>query len=281
MKNKIKEFLSDKGIYIILIVLISVTAVVSVIIENYKSREVYIYNSNDISQSSLSDSSSDTKKKSSSSATKTTSIRTSHSSSVELSSETNSNDENSESEEEFTFPADINKITYEQLIAIKGIGDVTATKILDYRSDIGVIYNMDLLTEISGIGDATLELLKEYLYVSDEDYKDITDISQPDETEQPYEEPYEEPDDNTNEEEQTHTAQTTAEQPSELVRQAVNINTADADEISQKLLIDIKLAENIVALREQIHEFSDPLELLYADGMTQKLLSELKDYIEI
>lgn len=277
MKNKIKEFLSDKGIYIILIVLISVTAVVSVIIENYKSREVYIYNSNDISQSSLSDSSSDTKKKSSSSATKTTSIRTSHSSSAELSSETNGNNENSESEDEFTFPADINKVTYEQLIAIKGIGDVTANKILDYRSDIGVIYNMDLLTEISGIGDATLELLKEYLYVSDEDYKDITDISQPDETEHPYEEP----DDNTNEEEQTHTAQTTAEQPSEPVRQAVNINTADADEISQKLLIDIKLAENIVALREQIHEFSDPLELLYADGMTQKLLSELKDYIEI
>ena len=281
MKNKIKEFLSDKGIYIILIVLISVTAVVSVIIENYKSREVYIYNSNDIPQSSLSDSSSDTKKKSSSSATKTTSIRTSHSSSAELSSETNSNDENSESEEEFTFPADINKITYEQLIAIKGIGDVTANKILDYRSDIGVIYNMDLLTEISGIGDATLELLKEYLYVSDEDYKDITDISQSVETKQPYEEPYEEPEDNTNEEEQTHTAQTTAEQPSEPVRQAVNINTADADEISQKLLIDIKLAENIVALREQIHEFSGPLELLYADGMTQKLLSELKDYIEI
>lgn len=281
MKNKIKEFLSDKGIYIILIVLISVTAVVSVIIENYKSREVYIYNSDDISQSSLSDSSSGTKKKSSSSATKTTSIRTSHSSSAELSSETNGNNENSESEEEFTFPADINKVTYEQLIAIKGIGDVTANKILDYRSDIGVIYNMDLLTEISGIGDATLELLKEYLYVSDEDYKDITDISQPDETEQPYEEPYEEPDDNTNEEEQTHTAQTTAEQPSEPVRQVVNINTADADEISQKLLIDIKLAENIVALREQIHEFSDPLELLYADGMTQKLLSELKDYVEI
>lgn len=281
MKNKIKEFLSDKGIYIILIVLISVTAVVSVIIENYKSREVYIYNSNDISQSSLSDSSSGTKKKSSSSATKTTSIRTSNSSSAELSSETNGNNENSESEDEFTFPADINKVTYEQLIAIKGIGDVTANKILDYRSDIGVIYNMDLLTEISGIGDATLELLKEYLYVSDEDYKDITDISQSVETEQPYEEPYEEPDDNTNEEEQTHTAQTTSEQPSEPVRQAVNINTADADEISQKLLIDIELAENIVALREQIHEFSDPLELLYADGMTQKLLSELKDYIEI
>lgn len=281
MKNKIKEFLSDKGIYIILIVLISVTAVVSVIIENYKSREVYIYNSNDISQSSLSDSSLDSKKKSSSSATKTTSIRTSHSSSAELSSETNSNDENPESEDEFTFPADINKVTYEQLIAINGIGDVTANKILDYRSDIGVIYNMDLLTEISGIGDATLELLKEYLYVSDEDYKDITDISQSVETEQPYEEPYEELEDNTNEEEQTHTAQTTAEQPSEPVRQVVNINTADADEISQKLLIDIKLAENIVALREQIHEFSDPLELLYADGMTQKLLSELKDYVEI
>ena len=281
MKNKIKEFLSDKGIYIILIVLISVTAVVSVIIENYKSREVYIYSSNDTIQSSLNDSSSGTKKKSSSSATKTTSIRTSHSSSAELSSETNSNDENSKSEDEFTFPADINKVTYEQLIAIKGIGDVTATKILDYRSDIGIIYNMDLLTEISGIGDATLELLKEYLYVSDEDYKDLNDISNTVETEQPYEEPYEEPDDNTNEEGQTHTAQTTAEQPSEPVRQAVNINTADADEISQKLLIDIKLAENIVALREQIHEFSDPLELLYADGMTQKLLSELKDYIEI
>lgn len=67
------------------------------------------------------------------------------------------------------FPIDINLVTYEELLQIKGVGDVTARAIIDFRESHGVITNMDMLIEISGIGESRLNLLKEYLYVSESD----------------------------------------------------------------------------------------------------------------
>lgn len=153
-----------------------------------------------------------------------------------------------ETKEEYSFPADINKADKEMLMAV------------------------------SGIGDSTLALLKGYFYVDSADYHDMpqeTKVTetQPVQTEIPADTVTEPP---ATEEQTVTTAETT-----EKVRQKVNINNADAQEISDKLLIDMDKANAVIELRELISYYESPNELLLCEGFTEKLVSELWDYIEI
>ena len=174
------------------------------------------------------------------------------------------------------FPIDINKATFRQLVQIPDIGDTTAGKIIEFRNIKGIITNLEQLCEIDGIGEKTVAKLKKYLYVSQNVYKETTSqtsvqttFSVSDTTK------------NTAGNKSHKTATTTTTTTVSQQRKSVNINTADAEEIEKSLLIDKELAENIITLRKQISYFSNPLELLYATGMTEKLLGELIPYIEI
>lgn len=167
----------------------------------------------------------------------------------------------------YEFPVDVNTVSLEHLMAINGIGELTAQSIINYRNSIGIIYNMDLLLEVDGVGTTTLELLKQYLYVSDYDYADIV---------------YDDPDQSTSTAVTTTTVTETTTETSttaEKVMKPVNINTASAEEMAECLLIDLELAEKIVELRGKINKFSNFLELLYVDGFSQKMLAERQEYI--
>lgn len=184
----------------------------------------------------------------------------------------------SETKEEYSFPADINKADKEMLMAVSGIGEVTADRIIAYRDRVGVISNMDMLLEVNGIGESTLALLKGYFYVDSADYHDMPQETkaaetQPVQTEIPADTVTEPP---ATEEQTVTTAETT-----EKVRQKVNINKADAQEISDKLLIDMDKANAVIELRELISYYESPNELLLCKGFTEKLVSELWNYIEI
>lgn len=179
-----------------------------------------------------------------------------------------------ETKEEYSFPADINKADKEMLMAVSGIGEVTADRIIAYRDRVGVISNMDMLLEVNGIGDSTLALLKGYFYVDSADYHDMpqeTKVAetQPVQTEIPADTVTEPP---ATEEQAVTTAETT---------EKVNINKANAQEISDKLLIDMDKANAVIELRELISYYESPNELLLCKGFTEKLVSELWDYIEI
>ncbi|NLP26643.1 MAG: helix-hairpin-helix domain-containing protein [Clostridiales bacterium] len=63
--------------------------------------------------------------------------------------------------------------------------------------------------------------------------------------------------------------------------QIVNLNTAKAEELMSLPNIDSDMAHKILELRDTIQYFSHPYELLYVEGMTEKRLSELIDYITI
>ena len=54
----------------------------------------------------------------------------------------------------------------------------------------------------------------------------------------------------------------------------MNINKADAQEISDKLLIDMDKANAVIELRELISYYESPNELLLCKGFTEKLVSE-------
>lgn len=273
LKDKILALLNEKGLYIVLGAMLTAAAVTGIYMQNDSTSSVVIYSNDqksseetDIGSADDSDISAISGRKGSKSKSTTTVKTTTR-------TETSKNDTQTETDKPTQFPVDINLVTKEQLMEIDGIGEVTADKIISYRSETGVIYNMDILTDISGIGESTLELLKEYLYVSESDYRDIEEYTV---TEEPVQT------ENDHEETQTETtAVSTTVQASvaEPVRQCVNVNEADAEEISEKLLIDIELAQNIVEVREQIQVYTNALELLYAKGMTESKLAELWDYI--
>ncbi|WP_124100623.1 helix-hairpin-helix domain-containing protein [Ruminococcus sp. Marseille-P6503] len=210
-------------------------------------------------------------------ASETASAETSYAAETQTQTET-------QTEMVYSFPADINLVSAEQLMQIDGIGEVTARKILDYRGAVGVIHDLDMLLEIDGIGEATLEKLKGYLYVADKDYIPATSVT----TQAP----------STTAE--TSETVTTAKRSSGAVSVAttvkttsrttttaaplmkiVNINTASAQELSEGLLIDIELAEDIVELRTNIQYFVNDLELLYVEGFSKEMLVERRPYITL
>ncbi len=62
--------------------------------------------------------------------------------------------------------SNINTATYEQLMAVDGIGEVIARNIIEFRDNCGGFDNMDQLMNVSGIGYARRNLLMEYFYAA-------------------------------------------------------------------------------------------------------------------
>jgi len=66
---------------------------------------------------------------------------------------------------DYNYPLDLNEVTQDALESIPGIGPSKATDILAYKAVIGRFSSLEELLNVSGIGAATLESLKDYLYV--------------------------------------------------------------------------------------------------------------------
>jgi len=59
----------------------------------------------------------------------------------------------------------INTATLEQLDTLSGIGPAIAQRIIDYREKIGGFKSIEQITEVSGIGDATFDKIKESITI--------------------------------------------------------------------------------------------------------------------
>ena len=68
-------------------------------------------------------------------------------------------------EPEVSFPVNINKANKQQLMALPGIGETLAQRIIDYRSANGPFSSVDQLINIKGIGEKRLETLRPYATV--------------------------------------------------------------------------------------------------------------------
>lgn len=68
---------------------------------------------------------------------------------------------------------DLNTATYEELLALPGIGPKTAEKILAYRQEQGGFQEVYQLIEVNGIGEKKMEALLPYITVGGTDDEDL------------------------------------------------------------------------------------------------------------
>lgn len=75
--------------------------------------------------------------------------------------------ESSQSEESTAFPIDLNTADAAQLDTVPGIGEVIAGRIIEYRNSVGKFKTVDELLNVKGIGEKTLDEMRDYLTVSE------------------------------------------------------------------------------------------------------------------
>ncbi len=171
------------------------------------------------------------------------------------------------------FPLDLNKASAEDLMYIKGIGKATANKIVEYARTVG-FHSVEDLLNISGIGSSKLAMIAPYVYVdpafttydsgsdslftTSEGDGNITISSVTD---------------NNTENSEIYSSS------NEIYR--VNINTCGKADLMQLPGIDEELAENILALRNELGYFIKIEELSFADKMTNDKLSAIWNYIYV
>ena len=178
----------------------------------------------------------------------------------------------------------INSASAEDFMRVSGIGEVKAGDIIAYRTALGGFKRVSQLKDVAGISNALYLRIIEYFYLSAHE----PEATSPPETstEEPTEastEPTEKATKaSTKKTEKTEPATTASEAvTAERVITEVDINSATAEEISQALLIEPELAEEIVALREKIHYFSSVQELYLCDRMTNEIYRAIKDFVII
>jgi competence protein ComEA len=70
------------------------------------------------------------------------------------------------------YRVDLNRANREELLQLPGVGDRMATRIEDFRKEHGKIRRVDDLTEVHGVGPATMNRLRDWVRVEEEDLED-------------------------------------------------------------------------------------------------------------
>ena len=64
-----------------------------------------------------------------------------------------------------SFPIDINSATLQELMALPGIGEVLAQRIIDHRSEHGPFENVEGIMEVNGISNKRYEDIKDLICI--------------------------------------------------------------------------------------------------------------------
>lgn len=182
----------------------------------------------------------------------------------------------------------INSAAREDFMSVSGIGEVKADDIIAYRTALGGFSRVGQLKDIRGISDALYQRIIDYFYGEKASEPEASEVTQPQVTSPPETSAPETSvlPKKTESKKETTTEPTEAaeEEETETIERtmrSVAINSASADEIADALMIDIKLAEEIVSLRETIHGFSAVQELDLCGGMTDEIYRRIKGFVII
>lgn len=69
------------------------------------------------------------------------------------------------SESSPSFPININRASSVDLTTLPGIGDVLASRIVEYRRTKGLFTSIEDIMNVSGVGEAKFEAIKDYITV--------------------------------------------------------------------------------------------------------------------
>ena len=157
-------------------------------------------------------------------------------------------------EDTYIFPADLNTVSKEQLMQIDGIGEKTAQKIIDYRTEIGMYTSMEQLLNVDSIGEKTLEKLKKYLYVLNSA-------------------------DNSSSTMDTESKSSKPTTEKNIVNYPLDINFATYDELVTLSGIGDDKAKKIINHRQAKGYFYSIEEIMLVDGIGQKTFDGIKSKI--
>lgn len=150
------------------------------------------------------------------------------------------------------FPIELNSAEAKDLMYIKGIGESTANKIVEYARTVG-FKSVDDLLNVSGIGQSKLETIRPYVYVTSDGL------------------------DNNTESETIWETSVSGDISHEIYK--VNINTCEKNDLLQLPGITEELADEILELRISIGYFQNIEELSFA--ISNDKLSLIWNYVYV
>lgn len=170
-----------------------------------------------------------------------------------------------EAEPEISYPLDLNAATAEELETLPGVGAILAERIVSYREAVGGFQTLEELQQVNGIGSGIYSQIAPYLFIIGElqtispesELLEATDAAAPEL----------EPE--------------TAPESASASIPRLDINIATAEDFQKLPNVTPEQAEAIVRLRTQIQYFQNIYELLYADGMTDRLFLSIRDYLYV
>jgi competence protein ComEA len=151
------------------------------------------------------------------------------------------------------YRVDLNRAERAELLQLPGVGDNLATRIETYRREHGGFRTVDELTQVHGVGPATLERLRSWVEVAG-------DPSQP---------------------AAAKAASTSRKKPAkkaDLLTEPIDINRATAEELQRLPRIGPAMAQRILEERQKA-PFRSVEELRRVRGIGPKTLDGLRPYI--
>ena len=170
-----------------------------------------------------------------------------------------------EAEPEISYPLDLNAATAEELETLPGVGAILAERIVSYREAVGGFQTLEELQQVNGIGSGIYSQIAPYLFIIGELQTISPESELPEATDAAA--PELEPE--------------TAPESASASIPHLDINIATAEDFQKLPNVTPEQAEAIVRLRTQIQYFQNIYELLYADGMTDRLFLSIRDYLYV
>lgn len=170
-----------------------------------------------------------------------------------------------EAEPEISYPLDLNAATAEELETLPGVGAILAERIVSYREAVGRFQTLEELQQVNGIGSGIYFQIAPYLFIIGELQTISPESELPEATDAAA--PELEPE--------------TAPESASASIPRLDINIATAEDFQKLPNVTQEQAEAIVRLRTQIQYFQNIYELLYADGMTDRLFLSIRDYLYV
>ena len=186
--------------------------------------------------------------------------------------------------ESVNFPIDINPAGIDELKTLDGIGDATASKIIEYRETYGSFKNREELLNVSGIGEKKLEKIYDFIFVENESY-DEPDNSDSEIYDYNDYNDYNDDDIRLEESDFSDEQDSVSEtEPTEITTEEfilINLNTALKEDFMKLPYVDENIADDIIELRNTIQYFSHPYELLMVESLTQQQVAEIIKFVTV